>query len=382
MDKLLAEGLSYGASIEIFYNVSTQDGLSRKVRWPCNVEKISFVQDKRGTTLSASLRYQAMLGFRSCTNQVVFREDQEVQDKHGTCYSWRFPPCRLNSEDAQSSSEECGERDESYDPSNFRVLGKRRTCEMEQRDCHQDEQMLQNQRDIRRLDRVVSSLQREASEQARRMLEFQEGAGSSRNVCQGYNSSSLLPLKFLCLRLRSFLEKVPSVPAKSSAAELRDGFSFYSQELFRRTSDCTLMQFDEIVDHVHGMSDSGAEFFPSYEVFKKNPKAEARIVFRTFSSFISVFTDAAPDTLRDCIIKSKVDRSSGTISALRCLGCVLQSSKDTTAPMHLLVGCSTPKEVDGSTQMSVIVRDDTNGIVLRDGFITSSMLCLVRCWSL
>ena len=359
MDNLLVEGLSYGACIEIFYNVSTQDGSSKKVWWPCNVEKISLVQDKRGTTISASLRYQAMLGFRSCTEQVIFREDQEVQDKDGTRYSWSFPPCSLKSEDGQSSSEESGGRDESYDPTNSRVLGKRQACEMEQGGGDHEEQGLQNQRDIRRLDRVVSSLQREVSEQARRIVELQGGAGSSRKVCKEYNYSPLLPLKFLCLRLRTFLEKIPSVPAKSSAVELRDGFSFCSQELFRRTSDCTLLQFDEIADHVHGMSDSGAEFFPSYEVFKENPQAEARIVFRTFSSFISVFKAGPPDTLRDCIIKRRVDRTSGTTSAVRYLGCVLQSCQDTSAPMHLLVGCSAPREVDGGRQMSAIVRDDT-----------------------
>ena len=359
MNKLLVEGLSFGASIEIFYTVSTENGSSRKVWWPCTVERISLVQDKRGTTLSASVRYQAMLGFRSCTDQVIFREDQEVQDKHGTCYSWRFPPQVSDSEDAQTSSEESCERDENYDPSKAQVLGKRHACEIEQEGGHQDEQGLQNQRDICRLDRVVSNLQREVKEQARRIAELPEREVSGNRVCGRDKRSSSPPLKFLCLRLRSFLEKIPNVPNKSSATELRDGFSFYSQELFRRTSDCTLLQFDEIADLIHAMSGSDVEFFPSYEVFKKNPRAEVRIVFRTFASLVSVFTDADPEILQDCTIKRKVDRTSGAVSALRFLGWVLQRAQDTSAPMHLIVGGSAPKGLHGRKQMSVIAREDT-----------------------
>ena len=358
MQKLLAEGLSFGASIEVFYNVSMQDGSNRKVWWPCTVERISFVQEEGGTTLTASVRYQPMLGFRSSTDRFVFRENQEVQDKYGTCYSWRFSRQVSDSEDTQTSSEEAHETDENYNPGNSQVLGKRRACELEQEGSHEDEQGLQNERDIRRLGRVVSTLERELNEQGRRLSQLQERAASSTRACES-DSSRLLPLKFLCLRLRSFLEKIPSVPAKTSVAEIRNGFSFYNQKLLRRTSDCTLLQFDEIADHVHGNSEAAAEFYPSYEEFKKHPKAEVRIVFRTFASFVSVFTDAAPETLWECIIKSQVDRSSGTVLAIRFLGWVLQSSQESCAPMYLVVGGTAPKGSDGDTQMSVIVREDT-----------------------
>lgn len=99
----------------------------------------------------------------------------------------------------------------------------------------------------------------------------------------------LFPLAFLWSRVAPFQQKPRLVPSLFAAGESRQVFQFFSQEHFKRSSDCTLSQFDHVIAYVRRTAGGRAIIYPSYEIVKANPQAEVRILFSSFDSHARTF---------------------------------------------------------------------------------------------
>ena len=63
MEELLSSGLRFGCTVEVLYSVKAEKCAAKQVWWPARVDKVQLVQDRRGSTLTALLKFQAQHGF-------------------------------------------------------------------------------------------------------------------------------------------------------------------------------------------------------------------------------------------------------------------------------------------------------------------------------
>lgn len=361
MEGLLTQGLRFGAVIEVFFTVEKGEEEPQKLWWPASVEKVSLIQDHRGTTLSANIKFHAMHGFRSSSQTMTFQEDQQVRDRGGVVYSWRFVPEASVSDGMQPVSDKVGTDgcDEEYNPTEERsVLRKRASPPAQEEEGPTQDQLfhLKNKRILLGVEHTLSRLQQQVKGQA---VVISRLDGEFRTANPYAFAEHLQPLEFLRTRIQPILEKAPTVPTRTTAHDLRHGFSFYSAECIRRGSDCTLLQLDSIVDHIRQTVGTQATFEPDYDTIKSSAPSQVRITFETFLNLSQVFAPNPRGVVKDAIIKKKFERGSATVIALRMLGAVVQSSQDDSLPMYVTVGESIPSSGSEGIQKQVVMRQNT-----------------------
>ena len=369
MVKHLLDNLRFGSSLEIFYTIARPSS-TEKLWWPCCVEKLTFTQDKRGSALTASVRFEARHGFRSSVEQFVFQDEKHLMDKTGTEYCWRIRETRDDVDVDVIASSSSGISHSTDDGSSYApestVAAKKRKLQTEREVITgPSSSTLRDCRAMYRLERRFDGLVQKLRYQDGRLNDMERHYGTCGSIA---HASGILPLHFLRHKLRAFLEKVPSIPTKITYTDRRHGYSIYGQESFRKSLDCTLLQFDEIMEHVRERCGSGAHFYPPFEDLKSPQHSDIHISFSGFEDIMNVFTHTHSSGSNGYLVTKKTDRSSSKLLGLRVLGCVSQSSTALDAPMHITVGTSLSANFNDDKHITVLTRSNTEWNHIEDKF--------------
>ena len=264
-------GLHVGLKVEVYYTVN-KDGGESKIWWPGTIRSLSYIEDQRGSTLRGSITFDTLHGFRSSSEQVVFDTPEELRDRKNTLYAWRVEGSgdSVGGEpsDSDQNSMEVEDVDVQDKDPDFSPIGKQGKVRKRSHGDIQAEsfptrgQETQEVRDMEHLRGELSSLDAEVQSHAQIMKVLKNEVFIRP---RGTPVAQVIPLEFMAHRLQSTMDKVLTVPSRISSTDLRHGFSIYSQECFKRTSDCTLLQFDCIARHVNKSIASGVRFTPSFE---------------------------------------------------------------------------------------------------------------------
>lgn len=379
MENLLSAGLRFGCTVEVQYSVTGGKSSAQQVWWPARVEKVQLVQDRRGSMLTALLKFQALHGFPAALEQVLFQPDSMLRDKEGVQLRWRFPVAENSSDDPDPSSKssEQGEEDmtdELYDPEMGGEGKSKRKGSSVGNDKRKIEIHSQQRGDLNRIERNLGVLERQISKQRRELRLLREKLGEGMHGKDG-GYESCVPIDVLRLRLRPFLEKCPSVQARVSATELRTGLAYYSQELVRKSCDCTMMQFDQVLELVRSKPSRRCIVEPDVESLQKNPRSEVRLQFRSLRDLLSMFCEVTTVTMEDVVVKTRVERGSSSVSAMRILGVLLQSEGDEAVPLHVVVGSGIVGEF-AKEENTTFYRNNTGWNEVDCMF--ESPMCLIR----
>lgn len=119
MEHLLRDGLRFGYVVEVPYSVRLGK-YSDQVWWAIRVEKLTLVEDRRGSTLQDSLKFQVLYGFPATSQEFIFQPDQKKRDRDGVLFSWRFlVEHTSSSKSGFSSAGSCGNSSEDVSDESF-----------------------------------------------------------------------------------------------------------------------------------------------------------------------------------------------------------------------------------------------------------------------
>ena len=355
MEYIVEGTLSFGAKVEVFYKLEKENGRVEDIWWPATVKKLCLVQNQRGNSLSGTILFHPLHGFPSSASQVVFERDFEIRDKNGIVYSWRKPLQEAPSAKSSSSAsvdDAAGDSDEDYNPDGDEAKKRRGKIRPASQSLSGEAgPVFKSQRKLYELERAIMDLRSEVKEQGRKLdaKEYVPGTMGRR--------VDVLPLEFMRLKIQAFLDKPVTSAPRLSPDELRTGASFHSQEHLRKFFDCTLIQFDSIMEYVQRVSGDRVTFNPSFEGVKKTPRSEVRITFDSFDAMTRLFVNGSSSE-KTALIKTKVERSSGNVISARILGCVVQNVGDESKPFYISVGEGIEFQKPHSRQ--VLLREETS----------------------
>lgn len=356
MVSLLNQGLSFGSVIELYYTLTRSES-QENIWWPASIDKLNLVQDHRGTTLSATIKFHARHGFRASSTTVIFKGENEVQHRDGTMYSWRFPPQVSMQGETYSSGDGSAKgsdsKDAEYSPEEQKQEPRKRSTPSSKENEGGDAQFMALKRQCISLRETTSRLEGEIQRQGAKLAQL----SSKVHVDTEEGAENLGSLKFLRERIREVLGKAPSIPTRAAASEMREGYATYQQETVKKVADCTLSQFDSISDYIYRLVGDKAHFNPPFEQMKSFPTRKVRIVFRSFEHLAKVFGPTPPDELQQMLSKMKLERGSKEVTGIRILGSVVQSETNVSLPMFITIGETLPSfEVD-EEQMTLLHRE-------------------------
>ena len=362
--------LNVGTKVEVYYTVNHTNE-ERKVWWPATVHKLSYIADQRGATLSASLNFQAQYGFRASSQRLVFDTEDQVRDKDNVIYSWRLMEGSTSSSIPRPGVEDSvqdDEADQDFDPNENAPRGTKRlrneTVDIAQTAVGQES--LQRSREFGAVQCNVEELQRNMRLQGEMISALQSRDNRS---LTDVNEENLIPLQFLAARLHQVLEKPLAFPSRTTSRDLRGGFSFYSQDVIKKQSDCTLFQFDCLCRHIAKVCEQETHFTPPFHAVTAYPQNVVQIDFYSVSAFLKLFTTLSRNSTREVFIKAKTDRTSGAVVGMRILGCVFQNETNPDVPMVITVGTSISRNAGDEEASHVILRrENTSWDDLEENF--------------
>ena len=164
----------------------------------------------------------------------------------------------------------------------------------------------------------------------------------TRNMPQQWapDRTDSVALKYLSVRLANYLMK-PLTSSRPGSVDARRSQGRMVQEVLKRSADCSLFELDIVADHIKNvMGGQGVEFIPPYDEFQKELSQEMCFSFNSFEDLAKVFGPLSKSDLQSCTVRTKVDRSTGSVTMLRLLGSVIHDPNRPDTPTFLAIGFS------------------------------------------
>ena len=378
MEDFLSSKLRVGIMIEVRFAVSKRGASDQVVWWPAEVCRVQASHGKSSSSLRGTLKYAAIHGYPVTKCGVEFRGREKVVDSSGVAYDWRFQE-ESNSEEDNVVSEPIGcdadPHDVDYVP---QVKGERGTKRRVD-DVEGNELMERTQWGFAELTRKVHTLQ---AEMDRVQAEMRGEAVLLRGLRTEFHSRTpsaatyaFVPLEFLRHRVEDMLQRGLTVPTRLTAGELRDGYSVFSQEVGRRSADCTLSQFDAIASRVMAKMGDVVTMDPPIDDVKTAEVDHISLTFPSLMELLEVFQPFSKGMVPRIIVKKKMERGGGRVSALRIIGTVYISDTNDQLPMVLKIG---EGSVTPDVVMSVLYRKNTEWNFINDGYLNKLVIKTAR----
>jgi len=365
MDPKIVADIEMGSEIQVLYEVVRNGGV-QKVWWPAVVKKVVARHDTHGFKLSGSVRFKAMLGY-GCTTKYFTFQGQDVIDADANRHSWRHSVEAEDPGEPSSDDEEeegLGIEQEYHPPHEKNKKRKSVTQEREElKVCDEEGEAnyVQLQQRLDTAEHRLLTWEQKISLQSLQIGQVQKECDDlrhSRNLSI-FDRVKTSPLQYLGYRLMHAFRKKLSNTAKPRSAELRTGFTVYNQDNIRSSADCTLLQFDEIVAKLRAAGHQGLSFSPSLLSLSRRNTSNATVHFNGMETLLLVFSSDAKDSLRNCLVKRRVDKATGNVTVIRTVGCALQSDTNDTMAMYVTVGHGLPVSNDCTDLVNVIRRKNT-----------------------
>ena len=359
-----AQDLHAGSTIEVHYTLTTAEDIEQLVWWPAAVEKICTTQGAKGCTVSGTIKFAAMHGFRAMSAQVRFIADGKLQDRDGAIFPWRngHTPAKWDGSSFNSGAM-VGVDSGDSDPEYVLPGGRKRGTSALKLTVNEGDMSVKRKCVI--LEGAIHRIESEMLSQSALISSLTSRMASSKTE---WNKEYLLPLQFLKMRLRAAMEKGVPVPSKVTTSKGKDGFHVCIQEGWRKVADCTLAQFDCVADHIRRTMGGNCKFTPTYEANKANALHKAQVSFESFKDLASVFGPVSAETIRDAVLTRRVERGTGIVNGMRIIGCLAQDTDNDSESVLITLGHSFHPIVNEAVKVSVLCRDSLKWNAIEDQY--------------
>ena len=368
MESFLSSKLRVGVTIEVRFAVSKPGNSEKVVWWPAHVSRLVASHDLAKATLKGTLQYEAMHGFPITNETVVFNGLDTVQDNSGVEYKWRFQYDNTNLQEilhSDPNGKSTESRDWDYLPHPEGGRGTKRSLDDSQ--SNHPSQLPQHDmgllmRKVNILQTQMDSVREEVRGEAALLRTLRSDIHSN---ASSFTTYAVLPLEYLRHRMEDMLQKGLPLPSRLTAGDFKDGYSMFSQEVGRRVVDCTLSQFDAIASFVNSKMGEVVSMQPSVVDVKTSDVETVSLTFPSLMDLVDVFEPITKRLVTKALVRNRIERSSGRLSALRIIGTVYMCGNNDHLPMVLKPGqgSMTPDVVT-----SVLYRENTVWNVINDSY--------------